>query len=90
MPEIRGFNGATSFQKWKFIPGALPPRLLERFNGATSFQTWKCKQWCPTCGGKNGFNWGHVFSDVEMNELFAMARRVVELQWGHVFSDVEI
>ena len=37
----RCFNGATSFQTWKFQTIRSRARPPERFNGATSFQTWK-------------------------------------------------
>ncbi len=34
--------------------------------------------------------WGHVFSDVEMDESVIDMFGKVLLQWGHVFSDVEM
>ncbi len=41
--QLSGFNGATSFQKWKLIDLRWPLHCLHRgFNGATSFQKWKC------------------------------------------------
>ncbi len=35
------FNGATSFQTWKFLTDNEFPKIPIGFNGATSFQTWK-------------------------------------------------
>jgi len=34
--------------------------------------------------------WGHVFSDVEIEKMSFYFDEVKLLQWGHVFSDVEI
>ncbi len=38
-----GFNGATSFQKWKSIDASRNEsgEFIKSFNGATSFQKWK-------------------------------------------------
>ena len=60
------FNGATSFQTWKLEdvgPGRYPRR---RFNGATSFQTWKSRVLGRAELEYRRLQWGHVFSDVEM------------------------
>jgi len=40
-PSIGGFNGATSFQTWKYLDAFIPNIFPNGFNGATSFQTWK-------------------------------------------------
>ena len=34
--------------------------------------------------------WGHVFSDVEIENMKSNRTGEPVLQWGHVFSDVEI
>ena len=45
------FNGATSFQTWKFLlVRNYPSGRVYRFNGATSFQTWKCEFWALFTG----------------------------------------
>ena len=60
------FNGATSFQTWKFRKQEYDSSVEGGFNGATSFQTWKLKK--SSCDREFPFmlQWGHVFSDVEM------------------------
>ena len=89
-PPSLCFNGATSFQTWKYPFRHQYPPLPPCFNGATSFQTWK---WV-TSWAKDFFSvslqWGHVFSDVEMAFSIDGERWHCLLQWGHVFSDVEI
>ena len=61
------------------------------FNGATSFQTWKSEAKMWLFEGFCLLQWGHVFSDVEMSEIWTGRRATPpSLQWGHVFSDVEI
>ena len=65
---MRCFNGATSFQTWKYGSSASPKRdIPSGFNGATSFQTWKCQpKLCYVFIRDNELQWGHVFSDVEI------------------------
>jgi len=61
-----------------------------RFNGATSFQTWKFLDGFLPVDQDTQLQWGHVFSDVEMEKHAKQVREKAVLQWGHVFSDVEI
>ena len=40
--------------------------------------------------GVEMLQWGHVFSDVETEDIIGDGRKcMAKLQWGHVFSDVE-
>jgi len=43
-----------------------------------------------TASSNTLLQWGHVFSDVEINIMIMPSVTEVLLQWGHVFSDVEI
>jgi len=86
----RRFNGATSFQTWKFCIPALIASVSICFNGATSFQTWKWMTVPAPSVSTAQLQWGHVFSDVEMENASWISTGDLLLQWGHVFSDVEI
>ncbi len=86
----RLFNGATSFQTWKYKgvthigdkpPSSMGPRLFRRGNLVTAGATKEDAQ---------SLQWGHVFSDVEMSLSLSFTQSITFLQWGHVFSDVEI
>ena len=61
------FNGTTFFQTWKC--GHVRTRIgraLPRFNGTTFFQTWKCAEVLSLLRAKEGLQWNHVFSNVEI------------------------
>ena len=38
----------------------------------------------------HNFQWGHVFSDMEIPRTLRQLNWKLELQWGHVFSDMEM
>ena len=89
--EAGRFNGATSFQTWKWeqhdalsahvLSASMGPRLFRRGN---RFQV-DCME--PT---SKLLQWGHVFSDVEIFSAISQYSLDISLQWGHVFSDVEM
>ena len=91
------FNWATSFQTWKSAkknPGLPASAYPWCFNWATSFQTWKYGDTEFILGkGRNRFQLGHVFSDMEMCHLRWLKWSdfcEMVFQLGHVFSDMEI
>ncbi len=85
------FNGATSFQTWKyhrlavcrFRPSiaSMGPRLFRRGNGICDGG--ERMNYCDASMGPRLFRRGnHSFS--------GQRKPLQQLQWGHVFSDVEI
>ena len=64
------FNGATSFQTWKYRKRRTTCGGTKRFNGATSFQTWKFQCVFQLAPLPKQLQWGHVFSDVEIAWIF--------------------
>ena len=65
-PTIYRFNGATTFQPWKWL-GVVARTVGEaRFNGATTFQPWKYYHLLKCIGCILMLQWGHDFSAVEM------------------------
>ena len=71
----RCFNGATSFQTWKWVRVERGELLMSRFNGATSFQTWKFNPPLVMVNHSVSLQWGHVFSDVEIRSVRSMCSR---------------
>ena len=60
------FNGATTFQPWKFPKSFSGDFRYKCFNGATTFQPWKWKGLVGHIGQVIALQWGHDFSAVEM------------------------
>ncbi len=87
----RGFNGATTFQPWKF-KWMVSPLVTEEtcFNGATTFQPWKFLGKFEFWICSNKLQWGHDFSAVEMIKTLIVFGCITMLQWGHDFSAVEM
>ena len=56
------------------------PRLFRRGNRKRKITSWP----------QSMLQWGHVFSDVEIQFRELSGEKTSLLQWGHVFSDVEI
>ena len=60
------FNGATTFQPWKWCYRYwILPKCCS-FNGATTFQPWKWRESCRPWAGRDQLQWGHDFSAVEI------------------------
>ncbi len=70
---LEGFNGATSFQTWKYIQAcrhkninhgaSMGPRLFRRGNG---------KDTTRISASSRMLQWGHVFSDVEISAAISL------------------
>ena len=82
--------GPRLFRRGNRINAAQSSHTGGIFNGATSFQTWKWENSEANRSGKNTLQWGHVFSDVEIEITVGGVSHGAALQWGHVFSDVEM
>ena len=63
--------------------------MTGRFNGATLFSL-EIPAGLRVSGGSRRLQWGHVFSDVEIEITVGGVSHGAAPQWGHVFSDVEI
>jgi len=85
-----GFNGATTFQPWKWAEDQAKSMKLLRFNGATTFQPWKSIHTFSLSEFDIELQWGHDFSAVEINDWKIVISSDDKLQWGHDFSAVEI
>ena len=89
LPSRLSFNGATSFQTWKWRALAGKLHLPYSFNGATSFQTWK-SQWLMNLQRQAEASMGPRLFRRGNDESTRLPIQITSLQWGHVFSDVEI
>ena len=86
------FNGATSFQTWKWDEILAEKRTLQELQWGHVFSDVEMAgaPVGPQLPGAR-LQWGHVFSDVEMTLLERPdTNSEGKLQWGHVFSDVEM
>ena len=63
------FNGAMTFQPWKFRRAWWAGDTGPSFNGATTFQPWKCLTGGGNLETKEELQWGHDFSAVEITLL---------------------
>ena len=80
--KVSCFNGATSFQTWKFAQHVNAGAQVRSFNGATSFQTWKLAQETTKQTATAELQWGHVFSDVEMIDILGLATLTILASMG--------
>ncbi len=65
------FNGATTFQPWKWSRTSSNCQRNTCFNGATTFQPWKFCDLIRCLADLLKLQWGHDFSAVEISPLRA-------------------
>ncbi len=58
--------GPRLFRRGNYIQAIFSDLVISGFNGATSFQTWKWPGYHKAAPSHNMLQWGHVFSDVEI------------------------
>ncbi len=86
---VRGFNGATSFQKWIDIVMLCARSDGVCFNGATSFQKWIEGGLWDYLMTPPGFQWSHFLSEMDRGHFRINMRPILLFQWSHFLSEMD-
>ena len=91
MTNVFGFNGATTFQPWKYgLVGLIRRHFLDASMGPRLFSRGNVADTRDFSRGSSQLQWGHDFSAVEIYCPGHNPGGDMMLQWGHDFSAVEM